>query len=58
MQIKIERTLKSSTSIIDEIKQKALEYAAVMGKGIKLEIDVINNGTRKNCKIKQIMDVD
>jgi len=40
-----------SSDIINNIEVNALELARIMGKGITLKIDVINNKERKNCDV-------
>jgi len=40
-----------SSEIIQNIECNALELARIMGKGISLRIEAINNKERKNCDI-------
>ena len=40
-----------SSEIIHNIEVNALELARIMGKGISLRVEVINNKERKNCDI-------
>ena len=36
---------------IENIEINALELSRQLGRGFRLRIDVINNGTRQNCNI-------
>jgi hypothetical protein len=44
-------TIIPSTSLIEDIREKALLLSESLGKGIKLEIDAIKNHECRNCNI-------
>lgn len=49
---------ESSTIAIEQIREAVLKLAFVEGRGIKMEINAINNKERKNCSIKFTVEID
>lgn len=49
---------ESSTIAIEQIKQAVMKLAKIEDRGIKLEINCINNKERQNCVIKYTVEID
>jgi hypothetical protein len=51
-------TKESSTIALHKIKEAVMMIALSEGKGIKLEINCINNNERQNCKVKYTVELE
>lgn len=57
-EIKVEDVVESSTVAIEQMKQAALRVSRDIGRGIKIELNAIDNDQRQNCSVKILIEID